>query len=177
MKFIYLLLLTLALNSHAKLHVEYNKENPQQIYSGIQPNDRTTKFFDPNVGLKAVNDYHGLALVLGMEYKCDGDTDFMKKSFGKFFNTKEAELEFTSGSPQRYDQWPETIIGGHFCTLYWISEAIGTNTNTTHSWGISISGFGVDVSYTINASQNVPLTKESKSETNTFYMHKDSDCW
>lgn len=177
MKTLYLLLLILTFNCHAELRVNYNQKLPAQIYSGIQPNDRTTKFFNPNVGINATNTFKGIALVLGMEYKCDGDTDFMKKRDGRYFDAKSAELKFTSGSPQRYDQWPESIIDGHFCTLHWTSDAIGTNTNITHSWGISISGFGVDVSYTINASHNTPLVKRSKDETNTFYMFKDADCW
>lgn len=177
MKILYGLLLALAFNCHAKLQVTFNEKNPVQIYTGQQPLDKTTKFFTTNVGMSVTNTYKGVALILGYEFKCDGDTDFIKRRQGKFFDEKTAELAFGSDSPQRFDQWPGSPIDSHLCTMYWSGEAVGTTMNTSYSWGISLTGYGVDVSYIISSSQNIPITTESKMSTDTFYMLKDSDCW
>ena len=177
MKILYCLLLTLALNCQAELKVNFNEKNPVQIFSGQQPLDKATKFFTTNVGIAVTNTYKGIAIILGYEFKCDGDTDFIKRGQGKFFNAKSADLNFGIDSPQRFDQWPGSPIDSHLCTMYWRGEAVGTTVNTSYSWGISLTGTGVDIGYTIASSFNIPVTSETKLETDIFYMLKDSDCW
>lgn len=177
MKTLYCLLLIITFNCKADLIVTFNENNPVQVFTGVQPLDKATKFFDTNVGINANNTYKGVALILGYEFKCDGDTDFIKRRQGKFFDKKLASLAYGTDSPQRFDQWPGSPIDTHLCTMYWSAEAVGTTVNNSYSWGINLTGFGVDVSYSISSSQTIPVTTQSKVETDIFYMLKDNDCW